>query len=103
MLLKPDGKVFTRSWTWDGPTANVDLPAAAAALQPQSGEAYASLPSRGAGCDGCIGADTRARVSDAAAAAFPQTAIGAIRPPLSGRKTLLTRVPPQRARCLENC
>ena len=84
ILIKADGQVLKRAWQWDGPRAGTDLPAAAAALQASSATAFAADPaafallsSHAVGCDGCIGGDTRVRVSEAESAAFPQTAIGA--------------------------
>lgn len=87
MLLKSDGQLYTKSWTWDGPHPDVDLAAAAEALQASSMDNFAAnidpedvaggtLSSQAVGCDGCIGGDNRVRVTAAQAATFPQTAIG---------------------------
>lgn len=78
VLLKADGSEFAKTFQWDWSAADVDLGAAAAALQPQTPDDFAaqmgSLSSQQtSGCDGCVGADTRA----AAAKQFPHTAIGA--------------------------
>lgn len=83
VLLKADGSEFTKRFQWDGPAAGINLKAAAAALQPQAADDFAapmgSLSSQQApGCDGCVGEDTRAAVSAAAAKKFPHTAIGAL-------------------------